>query len=428
MKRNHQARRKAHGVSKRKKQRSRAKMHRFLRRFLIFTLILILVAVGIAWLSETRPLTAAIPRQTLQAQKDARIQYEVRLNPETFGDRDVLPMDQIYLSETVDSIAVDFRYQLSADRETVWNTGHQVNARVEIRDAESPEQVLLSQNVNLLRDQQRQQSRTALIEESVLLDFAEYEAIAASFTAPADVNLLYTLTVQLTVLSETMLAGGPYIVVDEPALRIPLQQPRFSIDRVLPRTSELSVTQPVRYQLMLIPLPFAVYPSAAGVALLLLIIVLAMTQSRPKNKYQRQLRRMLRKARSRLMVIGDKAWEPEWCIRATHFKSMVKTAKKLRHPVFCYIDDAAQTAYFYVYYGENNYCFIFGENEASAQAISTARPEKTPVSLTSTLTDEDDDADMPIPVLPESDTGLPGEENTPEIMLARLRVQTSHGR
>ncbi len=426
MKRNHKARHKAHGVSKKKKQRSRAAMHRYLRRFLIFSLILIIAAAGIAWLSVTRPLTVSIPRQTLQAQKDAGIQYEVRLLPETFGNRDVLPMDQIYLAETVDIVAVDFSYQLTGDREMTWNTGHQINARVEIRDAEYPEQILLSQNINLLRDQQLAHPQTALIEETVLVDLAEYEAIAAAFTAPADVDLLYTLTVQLTVLSEAALAGGSFTVIDEPALRIPLQQPRFSIDRVLPQETNLSVRQPVRYQLVLIPLPFAFYAATAGTALVLILLILIFTKSRPRNKFRRQLRRMLRKARSRVMVIGDKAWEPEWCIRATHFKSMVKTAKKLRHPIFCYIDDAAQTAYFYVYYGENNYCFIFGNDEASAQTESFAGPERTPAPLSSDLDDEADD--MPIPVLPESDGEMPGEENSPDVMLARLRVQTSHGR
>ncbi len=61
------------------------------------------------------------------------------------------------------------------------------------------------------------------------------------------------------------------------------------------------------------------------------------------------------------MIIGDKAWEPEWCVTASNYKTMIKTAKRLKHPVFCFIDNEGPMpeAYFYVYYGENNYCYTY---------------------------------------------------------------------
>jgi hypothetical protein len=67
---------------------------------------------------------------------------------------------------------------------------------------------------------------------------------------------------------------------------------------------------------------------------------------------------MLRMARGRLLMIGDKAWEPEWCITASNFKTMVKTARRLKHPIFCFVDRESDVpaALFYVYFGENNYC------------------------------------------------------------------------
>ncbi len=57
-------------------------------------------------------------------------------------------------------------------------------------------------------------------------------------------------------------------------------------------------------------------------------------------------------------MIGDKAWEPEWCITASNFKTMVKTARRLKHPIFCFVDRESDVpaALFYVYFGENNYC------------------------------------------------------------------------
>ncbi|MGI6327329.1 MAG: hypothetical protein ACOX1U_10400 [Saccharofermentanales bacterium] len=44
------------------------------------------------------------------------------------------------------------------------------------------------------------------------------------------------------------------------------------------------------------------------------------------------------------MLIADKAWEPEWCVAIADFKSMVRTAKKLKYPIFCYVDQTSTIA------------------------------------------------------------------------------------
>lgn len=424
MKRNHQARRKAAHHQSTNKIFTRTEMNRYFRRFLIITLCLMIAAIAVAWVSVITPLTLTLPAQTLVFDKQADIDYKVVLAEDAFGDRRELPADQRYLTDTVDRIDVQFSYALQTDRDLTWQTGHQLNSWVEIRDRANPEQVLLSQHVPLKADQQQTFEGRPEIKESIALNFADYQAIAAAYAPTADIDLFYTLTVKLTTLSETQLMGGLYQVVEEPALIIPLQEPSFQINRQLPSEETIKVRQPVVYQLMLVPLPIAVYPSVLGAAIVLLILIFALTKSRPKNKFHKRLRKMLHQARTRLMLIGDKAWEPEWCIRATNFKAMVQTAKKLKHPIFCYIDEIQSVAYFYVYYGENNYCYIFGNPDPSAQTVSVGGKQQTMPAPAAMDTDEA----LSIPVLPESDAPETDQDNSPEIMLARLRIQTNTSR
>jgi hypothetical protein len=168
---------------------------------------------------------------------------------------------------------------------------------------------------------------------------------------------------------------------------------------------------------------FAVYPAAAVFCLLLMTIILVTTRGRRRNTFDRQLHRMKRQARSRLLLISDKAWEPEYCITVDDFGTLVRTARKLKHPVFCCIDRRTEpsTAYFYIYYGENNFCFTFTDNQADQapddpdEYSAPSVPAGPPVSLppeparpasrgkpagpADTVAPE-----QPIPVLPETDS------------------------
>jgi hypothetical protein len=68
-----------------------------------------------------------------------------------------------------------------------------------------------------------------------------------------------------------------------------------------------------------------------------MILLLLITRSRPKvkkNQLARRLKRKLQLAKGRLVLIEDKAWEPERCVAVADFKSMVRTAKKLKYPIF----------------------------------------------------------------------------------------------
>jgi hypothetical protein len=119
------------------------------------------------------------------------------------------------------------------------------------------------------------------------------------------------------------------------------------------------------------------------------------------------------------MIIGDKAWEPEWCVKAADFKSMVRTAKKLKHPIFCYIDRSSpvRSAYFYIYYGENNYCYTFSDDSAAIGLSGPADEDMLPDLMDSDQRAQPPEFDDRIPLLPEADDG-------PEILLANLKVQS----
>ncbi len=399
-------------------KRGRQEMNRFLRRFLVFVLLILLSAICIAGYATLAPISIYLNAQVLNYHRDAAIDYEVVLKPNNFTEATTVGMDQVYIQDFSDSVNASFDYAFSADRASNLKYSYTIDAIVRVHDASNPDIILLSHKINLRPETVGQINGTELvIKDAVSVKLADYTAIIESFKAqtsqPATFDVAVTMVVSLT----SQQTSGLVEIIDTSALQIPLQQPQFEITRVLPDRLPVAVHRLMQSVFVITNVPFVIILVLAGLCLLLLILLLTLTRGRKKNLFNRQLHRMMRQAKSRLMVIGDKAWEPEWCVTATDYHSLVRTAKKLKHPIFCFVDrqSPVPTAYFYIYYGENNYCFTFtGEaahvdTTSEAGTLSSIVSEEPQIPNLSTPSAIDDR----IPLLPETD-------DSSDIFLAKL--------
>lgn len=404
--------------------RSRHQMNRFLRWFIVFVLLVLMAASLLAGYASLYPVTFGWNSTVLNYHRDSSINYQVLLKSNDFTEQTALGMDQQYLRDFTESVKADFEYRFYADRSEKLQYSYQIDANVRVHDVNNPAHVLLNRQINLLPATEGEVTNSELtVKESVSLNLDQFESYVKSFASlssqPAVFDLMVTMSVRIT----AALPGGPAVITDEPRLLIPLEQPQFQITRILPDSTVQTIIQPVLYKLVPAQIPFWVYPAIAGVCLLLIVLLLTLTSSRRKNRFKRRLRRMIRQARNRLMLISDKAWEPEFCVTVADYKSLIRTAKKLKHPVFCYIDQESDVpaAYFYIYYGENNYCYTFADSSAA---------RFTPVQNDSSDDSDDDDYldptdggtppsdDDRIPLLPETD-------DNPEILMSNTNMQRS---
>jgi hypothetical protein len=403
--------------------RGRHEMNRFLRRFLVFVLITLMAAILFAGYASLFPVTFSLNTPVLAYLRDSSVNYAVVLKSNGFTEQTELGMDQQYLRDFADSVKADFNYRFLTDRAVRMQYTYRVDAIVRVHDAANPAQVLLSRQINLLPDTAGQISGTELsLDHAVSLNLAEYEKIVSNFKMQSTQAALFDLAVTMSVQVTPALPAGPIAINDAVVLQIPLDQTQFQLTRALPESRSVPVYQSVFYRLVMAPIPLPVYPAMAAVCFLILVLLLATTCSRKKERFERQLRRMVHQARSRLMMIGDKAWEPEWCVTASDFQSLIRTAKKLKHPVFCYVDRKSPlpAAYFYIYYGENNYCYTFTSKSAARSEPDLAMPADLPDFTELSGTTPPQEPDDRIPLLPEMD-------DSSEIQLSTLRIQTGFG-
>jgi hypothetical protein len=409
-------------------QVGRYEMNGFVRILLLIVLLILIAAVALANLSVYAhfPLVARLQTAVFSYQRSCSIDYAVLTRANTFSDETRLGMDQTYLRDYVDAVEATLNYDLTGDRPASLAWKSSLIAEVQVRDDADPSRIILRKAIALQPEQTGESvDGTLHVQQSARLNLADYEAIAESFSAQPGVHVRFVLAVKMTVQLNAALPVENLARSDETELLIPLGVDQFQITRTSTGSISDKIVQPVRYQLILPTFSFPAYPIAAGLLLVLLVLMLAVTRNRRGNRYRRQLRRMIRRARSRLLLIADKAWEPEWCIAIADFSSLVRTARKLKHPIFCYInqDPGAAAAYFYIYFGENNYCYTLADmqglvEQPASQKPAPAVPPTTPLAANGPETVRKvraagkvaphaeaaaAQAVTPIPLLPESD-------------------------
>lgn len=404
-----------------KQAKGRQEINRFLRRFLVLVLIVLMAAASLAGYAAYYPVSFTLPTPVPGHQAQSNLFYWVLLKPDNFTGQTELGMDQVYLKDFADSVRAVFQYQLQSVQASLISYQYRIDATFRVHDSNQPDTVLLTKSVNLLPETAGEiQGNRLDLSHQIDLKLADYETWIADYRQQSSQPAVFDLYVTLSVETIARLPFGSYHSSGETALLIPLDQAQFTVSRVLPGPMPSVQLLPVTYRMVVSQLPIPVYPVMAAACFLLLVLLLTTTRSRRKNRYNRRLRRMLRLARNQLMIIGDKAWEPEWCVKAADFKSMVRTARKLKHPIFCYMDQTSpvRTAYFYIYYGENNYCYTFSDGSVRTDLAGPADESVLPDFFDSDQTANPAELDDRIPLLPESD-------DSPEILLANLRVQSS---
>lgn len=401
----------------------RHEMPRLLRGLLVVVLAVLTGLALLAAYASWQPVILTIDTPVLHQSRQLAAGYRVILKPNSLTDQLVLPMDQVYLDELTETVEIEYGVFLTMDRPVNLLAGWTIEAILRGRDA-ADGAVLLSRSEILLAESgiRADASRDWSASPTIRLDLDRYRQMAAAMTAGTTYPLLCDLALVFRVDSELQLPGGPVSAQDTATVIVPLNQPRFTVTRELPTAMDEAnqIRQDIRYQVALDAIPFYFFLIAAALCLVSLLLLLLTTSSRLQERFWRRLRRMKRQARGRLMMLGDRAWDPAWCIRAVDFAALSRTARKLKHPVFCYVDAMAAwpVAYFYVYYGENNYCHIYTENPDGLDLPSAVGGPLREDDLA----DQDDEPDQPyhdFPVLPESDD-LPQDGASPEIRLRRV--------
>ncbi len=346
-------------LSQPKNKTMRRRSVHWLVRLLVALVLVSLAALStLAYWATFNVVTVTLPTRVYQASRQATIDYQVVAKAPDAATETLAGEHAVYVSALAQAVRPVFHYTLTADSTQPLTVSSQILASLRIYSTKGQDQLLYEDSrimaapeVLSLTAAQYQIERTADI------PLQDFQNQFHAFASQSPIAVRGELVISLVAKTETALSSGLSTLVDQPALVLPLTNDTFTISEKVD-LKPVSVWRLLPYQIVLQIFHPAVFPAAGVLFLAGLVLWLRLTQSRRKDPFEKKLARMQRQCRGRLMMIADKAWDPEWCITAQDFKTLVQTAKKLKHPVFCHVDRQGPypVAYFYVYYGENNYC------------------------------------------------------------------------
>ena len=336
-------------------------------RFLVILLSVVLLAAALlASYARFRPVILTLPTQVYQYRRNADISYYVQNKPSDIFNQALQGMGSVYLSSNAVSILPAIKYEIRGNNIIAISGSYQMVAILRQLDKTDPNKLISSKVIPLTdKVEINTVDRGIKLEQSAQVDLAVLNDMAQELDKASKQESSYELEVGLQTDFTLSSSGREIAIIQErPGLVMPLGSDTFTVALLNLQDKKDSIWRFQNWRLELSPMPIWLYPAAILLSLLLLVFFIATTRARKRQKFNKQLRKMLRMARGRLMMIGDKAWEPEWCITASNFKTMVKTARRLKHPIFCFVDRESDVpaALFYVYYGENNYCYTYTGN------------------------------------------------------------------
>jgi hypothetical protein len=392
-------------------------MNRFCRRLFIILLAVLITAFLLAGLAAWKPWILSWDTLVVRQSVSSNVDYIVHLKPDAVPGLDQAPVDAVYLDELVTAVEPTFTTTLKTDRAVNASSLTTLSASIRAHEPGENQPTLFQVSEAAMVPVSQSYADQLMFQNSHSLrfDLDPWRARAAAIAGRVEQQLTFELALVYKTDYTLHLPGGPAVISETATLIIPLNEPVYRIERSEKMGTDVlqPVNQVLRYRIFLELFPWWIFLAAAILSLISLLLLIFTTQSRPRDSFWRNLRRMKRRASGRLMMIGDRAWDPAWCVRVTDYAAMAKTARKLKHPLFCYVDDlsAWPVAYFYAYYGENNYCHIYTEHPEMLDDTLTAAPSAEDET-------EDEEQDIQFPVLPEDDE-LPPGGISPEIKVAR---------
>ncbi len=382
----------------------RRKLGRLTRNSLLLlftTLMLVFLALAlIAW----RPFLFSWQSRVIRAGLASNSQYTVHLQEEAFDGIDVAPPEAVYLAQLTEAIEPVVNLRFHADRPVTGSMTTRFTALLQAREPGDNQPVVLQTQEELMQPHQEELSGLAdyVDSQTVLVPLAPYREQAQAIQSRLKQELVTELVLRYTASVQLALPAGNETLEESVSFVIPLDQPVFRISQPAPDQDLVlkPIFQTFHYQVALTALPYPIFLIAALLCLLCLILLITGTISEPKDRFWQTYRQMKKQLKGRLILLQDRAWDPAWCVAIEDFDSLAETARRLKYPVYGFLDtySAWPVAYFYLLSGENNYVYIHTEHPElldlePAEEVEQARP---------------------IPVLPEADA-LPDTGQNPDL-------------
>lgn len=336
-------------------------INRKLRLGLIICLsLLLLAAIGLAirWFKEPTEKTVAVPVYTCTQQ--AQLDYQVIFMPNNFFAESSAGPGLAYITSLTNYIETVLSYSFSGDRPVNISGQYQVEAtltgyifqeRSEGKEAKkekikvwSRPWVLVPPTPFSAEDRKLELKQVVPVDIRYYRDFADQVAQELKFSAD-----LVELTVTYQVQGGAITPQGEIREPVKAVMVIPIEGTAFMVQTLQGDKKENSITRSETAPVTEVKLARLGYSTAAGVLVLLLLLVLFKTTAEIADAETLRLQKIMKKHGDR--IVAGFGWVPALSeknlITLNSFEDLVKVADEIAQPIL-YKEDPAGVHGFYV--------------------------------------------------------------------------------
>lgn len=288
--------------------------------------------------------------------------YTVFLKPNNLYEGNSLGESSFYITEFVDYIESDFKYEFTGERAADLKGKYEILAKVQGFTGEGEKlKIIWEKNYIILGNKSFDiKNTTKVITEEVKLDLEPYNEFVVELKKITKVNSQAMLTLVMNVTVEGKTDKGEIKETLSPSLTIPLDTAMFEIsgNAIIDKSGAIEETN--RVQLPINQKQVLLYGIIIGILILLLIVMIFFIKIAPeKDLHEILLNKIFKKHGDRLVALNNELLINDTSRRyVKSIDDLVRIADEIAKPIlYKYSQDYKEINKFYVTHEEQIYIF-----------------------------------------------------------------------
>lgn len=298
-----------------------------------------------------------------------------------YEDGAVLGDDSVILSEFLDTIKADFKYQFNGERTADINGDYDIVALLEGTTGTDKDQKTIWQKTFPISEKQNFQShdKSLVIDKEISIKPKEYKDFAQSLASISKVDSQVKLSVLMNINLKAVTDKGVITKRLSPSLVIPINSNYFQITKNLGTNKPEAIQKVEKGQLPVNKNTVRIFSVLLSIFILALLYVILFVKSvedgTPKEK---ELRRIFKDYGDRMVTLSNSInLDRDYCYKVRTMEDLVKVSDELIKPImYKYSSDVNSIGLFYVCDDKSTYIFDINEQsrEYEAEEIKTKNP------------------------------------------------------
>ncbi|ERI92103.1 hypothetical protein HMPREF1982_02643 [Clostridiales bacterium oral taxon 876 str. F0540] len=284
----------------------------------------------------------------------ANIDYKAILKPNTlYGDNASLGDGSIIISEFLDSIKANFKYQFNGERSADIKGDYEIVALLEGTVGSDKDQKILWQKTFPISQKQsfELKDKSVAIEKEVQIKPEEYKAFAQSFASASKVDAQVKLSVVMNINLKAVTDKG---VIDKklsPTMIIPINSNYFEVTKKLGDNKPEAIQKTEKIQLPVSKRNIIFYSVILLILILALVYTILFVQGAENNNpKEKELQKIFKNHGDRMVALSDiVTFNSEYYYKVWSIEDLVKVSDEISRPVmYKFSTDVNEINEFYV--------------------------------------------------------------------------------